>query len=53
LLRADRCSRCIRVNRDDLPFRPISGLVDADLFHDGGINFPAAFFLVYCPREHR
>jgi hypothetical protein len=29
------------VNRDDLPFRLISGLVDADLFHDGGINFPA------------
>jgi len=29
------------VNRDDLPFRVLSGLVDADLFHDGGINFPA------------
>ena len=29
------------VNRDDLPFRSISGLVDADRFHDGGINFPA------------
>ncbi len=29
------------VNRDDLPFRVVSGLVDADLFHDGGINFPA------------
>jgi len=29
------------VNRDDLPFRTISGLVDADRFHDGGINFPA------------
>jgi hypothetical protein len=29
------------VNRDDLPFRLISGLVDADRFHDGGINFPA------------
>ena len=28
------------VNRDDLPFRLISGLVDADRFHDGGINFP-------------
>jgi hypothetical protein len=27
------------VNRDDLPFRLISGLVDADRFHDGGINF--------------
>jgi hypothetical protein len=29
------------VNRDELPFRLISGLVDADRFHDGGINFPA------------
>jgi hypothetical protein len=29
------------VNRDDLPFRTLSGLVDADRFHDGGINFPA------------
>ncbi len=29
------------VNREDLPFRTISGLVDADRFHDGGINFPA------------
>ena len=29
------------VNRDDLPFRLITGLVDADRFHDGGINFPA------------
>ena len=29
------------INRDDLPFRTISGLVDADRFHDGGINFPA------------
>jgi hypothetical protein len=29
------------VNRDDLPFRLITGLIDADLFHDGGINFPA------------
>jgi hypothetical protein len=29
------------INRDDLPFRLISGLVDADRFHDGGINFPA------------
>ena len=28
------------VNRDDLPFRLITGLVDADRFHDGGINFP-------------
>jgi hypothetical protein len=31
------------INRDDLPFRLISGLVDADLFHDGGINFPAVW----------
>ena len=29
------------VNRDDLPFRLLSGLVDADRFNDGGINFPA------------
>ena len=29
------------VNRDDLPFRLISGLVDSDRFHDGGINFAA------------
>src|ERR1700682_2187512 len=29
------------VNRDDLPFRLIAGLVDSDRFHDGGINFPA------------
>lgn len=29
------------VNRGDLPFRLLSGLVDADRFHDGGINFPA------------
>src|SRR5450759_5141029 len=31
------------VNRDELPFRSISGLVDADRFHDGGINFPAVW----------
>jgi hypothetical protein len=31
------------INRNDLPFRLISGLVDADLFHDGGINFPAVW----------
>jgi hypothetical protein len=31
------------VNRDDLPFRLVSGLVDADRFHDGGINFPAVW----------
>lgn len=29
------------VNRHDLPFRLLSGLVDADHFHDAGINFPA------------
>jgi hypothetical protein len=31
------------VNRDDLPFRLITGLVDADRFHDGGINFPGVW----------
>ncbi len=29
------------VNREDLPFRLLSGLVDADRFHAIGINFPA------------
>lgn len=29
------------VNREDLPFRLITGLVDADRFHDVGILFPA------------
>ncbi len=29
------------VNRDDLPFRLITGLVDADHFNGVGINFPA------------
>jgi hypothetical protein len=29
------------VNRDDLPFRTLSGIVDADRFSDAGINFPA------------
>jgi hypothetical protein len=29
------------VNRDDLPFRLVSGLVDADRFNDVGILFPA------------
>jgi hypothetical protein len=29
------------VNREDLPFHTLSGLVDADRFHDVGINFPA------------
>jgi hypothetical protein len=31
------------INRDDLPFRLITGLVDSDRFHDGGINFPAVW----------
>ncbi len=30
-------------NRDDLPFRLLSGLVDADRFHDVGILFPAVW----------
>ncbi|MBZ9795370.1 hypothetical protein [Mesorhizobium sp. ES1-4] len=29
------------VNRDDLPFRLVTGVVDADHFQDAGINFPA------------
>ena len=29
------------VNRLDLPFRLLSGMVDADKFNDAGINFPA------------
>ena len=29
------------VNREDLPFRTLTGLVHADLFHAAGINFPA------------
>ncbi len=29
------------VNRDDLPFRSLTGLVSADRFTDVGINFPA------------
>jgi hypothetical protein len=28
-------------NREDLPFRTLSGLVDSDRFVDAGINFPA------------
>ncbi len=28
-------------NREDLPFRTVSGMVDCDRFHDAGINFPA------------
>lgn len=31
------------INRDDLPFRLITGLVDADRFNDVGINFPATW----------
>jgi len=31
------------INRDDLPFRPITGLVDADQYHDVGILFPAVW----------
>ena len=31
------------VNRDDLPFRTITGLVEADSFFDVGINFPAVW----------
>jgi hypothetical protein len=31
------------VNRDDLPFRLVSGVVDADRFHQVGINFPAVW----------
>lgn len=31
------------VNRDDLPFRLVTGLVDADRFTDAGINFPAVW----------
>ncbi|MEP7295187.1 MAG: hypothetical protein ABI702_03300 [Burkholderiales bacterium] len=31
------------INRDDLPFRLVSGLVDADHFHEVGINFPAVW----------
>ena len=31
------------INRDDLPFRLVTGLVDADRFHEVGINFPAVW----------
>jgi hypothetical protein len=31
------------INREDLPFRLITGLVDADRFHDVGILFPAVW----------
>ncbi|MFL6663722.1 MAG: hypothetical protein ACJ8G7_16240 [Rhizobacter sp.] len=29
------------LNREELPFRLLSGIVDADRFNDAGINFPA------------
>jgi hypothetical protein len=31
------------VNREDLPFRLVTGLVDADRFNEVGINFPAVW----------
>jgi len=31
------------VNRDDLPFRTVTGIVDADRFDQVGINFPAVW----------
>ena len=31
------------VNRDDLPFRLVTGMIDADRFNDIGINFPAVW----------
>jgi hypothetical protein len=31
------------VNRDELPFRTVTGIVDADRFNDVGINFPAVW----------
>jgi hypothetical protein len=31
------------VHRDDLPFRLVTGLVDADRFNEVGINFPAVW----------
>ena len=31
------------INRADLPFRLLTGLVDADRFHDVGVNFPAVW----------
>jgi hypothetical protein len=31
------------INRDELPFRLVTGLVDADRFNDVGINFPAVW----------
>ena len=31
------------IHRDDLPFRLVTGIVDADRFNDVGINFPAVW----------
>jgi len=31
------------INRHDLPFRLITGLVDSDRFHESGINFPGVW----------
>ena len=31
------------INRDDLPFRTVTGRVDADRFNEVGINFPAVW----------
>ena len=31
------------INREDLPFRLVTGLVDADRFNEVGINFPAVW----------
>ena len=31
------------INREDLPFRTLTGLVHSDLFHQAGINFPAVW----------
>jgi len=32
---------CHPINRDDLPFRALSGLVDCDRYHDAFVQFPA------------
>src|SRR6202000_3269793 len=39
------------VNRDDLPFRTVTGLVDADRFNEVGINFPAVWLDEQFSRE--
>ena len=43
------------INRDDLPFRLVTGLVDADRFIDVDINFPAVLFPKTAPQplQHR